>query len=86
MLNQTIQDALNKQLNAEFFTTNNYLAMSAKFRNKGLYGFAHWCRVQAKQEQKHGMKIFDFIGERQGQGMVSYLAHEKIPDTFRRFF
>ena len=42
MMNQAIQDALNKQLNAEFFTTNNYLAMSAKFRSMGLHGFAHW--------------------------------------------
>ncbi|MCZ6634678.1 MAG: ferritin [bacterium] len=66
MINEIILEALNKQLNAEFFTTYNYLAMVAKFKSMGLHGFAHWTRVQAKQEQVHAMKFFDFINERQG--------------------
>ena len=74
MINETIQNELNKQLNAEFFTVYNYLAMSAKFRLKGLRGFAHWARVQARQEQVHAMKIFDFIIERQGTVELSELG------------
>ncbi len=65
MVHEPIQDELNKQLNAEFFTIYNYLGMSAKFELMGLRGFAHWARVQARQEQTHAMKIFDFIIERQ---------------------
>ena len=66
MMSEAIQDELNRQLNAEFFTVYNYLAMSAKFKLTGLRGFAHWARVQARIEQAHAMKIFDFIIERQG--------------------
>ncbi len=66
MVCEPIHDELNKQLNAEFFTIYNYLGMSAKFELMGLRGFAHWARVQARQEQTHAMKIFDFIIGRQG--------------------
>ena len=51
MITEAIQEALNKQLNAEFYTTYNYLAISAKFRLMGLHGFARWARVQAKIER-----------------------------------
>ena len=66
MVCEPIQVELNKQLNAEFFTVYNYLGMSAKFELMGFGGFAHWARVQARQEQTHAMKIFDFIIVRQG--------------------
>ena len=56
MITESIQEELNKQLNAEFFTTYNYLAMVAKFKSMGLHGFAHWSRVQARQEQAHAQR------------------------------
>ena len=74
MFNEAIQEALNKQLNAEFFTAYNYLAMSAKFRLMGLHGFAHWARVQANLEREHAMKFYDFICERGGTVTLTQVA------------
>lgn len=78
MFSEAIQEALNKQLNAELFTTNNYLEMSAKFRFMGLHGFAHWARVQASVERKHAMKFYDFICDRGGVVTMGQIAE---PDS-----
>ncbi len=61
MISEKIQDALNKQLNAEFYSSYFYLSMSAYFESKDLMGFANWFRVQANEEYAHAMKIFDYI-------------------------
>jgi len=41
--------------------------MAAYFESINLRGFAHWMRVQAKEEQEHAMKFFEYIVERQGK-------------------
>ncbi len=67
MLSQTIQDALNRQLNAEFASSYLYLSMSAWCESQNLTGMAQWMRMQAQEEWEHGMKIFGFIHDRDGQ-------------------
>jgi len=67
MLNPKIQDAFNKQINAELFSSYLYLSMSAHFEAENFRGMAHWMRVQAQEEQKHAMKFFGFINERNGR-------------------
>jgi len=67
MLNEKIQAALNKQLNAELYSSYLYLSMSAHFQSINLPGFANWMRVQAQEELVHGMKFYDFINERGGR-------------------
>lgn len=66
-MNQKIQDALNKQLNAELYSSYLYLSMSACLELKNLMGMANWMRTQAREELEHAMKYFDFIHERNGQ-------------------
>jgi ferritin len=61
MISQKIQDALNTQLNAEFYSSYFYLSMSAYFESNDLQGFSRWFRVQANEEYEHAMKIFDYI-------------------------
>lgn len=46
MLNQTMQDALNEQINREFYAFYVYLSMAAHFDAQNLTGFAHWMYVQ----------------------------------------
>lgn len=41
--------------------------MAAFFESNNLRGFAHWMRIQAKEEQEHAMKFFEYIIERQGK-------------------
>lgn len=67
MLSKKMQEELNKQINAEFWSAYLYLSMSAHFEGKNLPGFASWMRVQYQEEMTHGMKIFDYIIERGGK-------------------
>lgn len=66
MLSKKVEDAINKQINAELYSAYLYLAMSAFFRNMNLNGFANWMRIQNMEESTHAMKFFDFLLERGG--------------------
>ena len=61
MISKNIQTALNKQLNAEYYSSYFYLSMSAYFEANDLQGFAKWFRMQADEEYAHAMKIFDYV-------------------------
>ncbi|MGV8145889.1 MAG: ferritin [Alkaliphilus sp.] len=67
MLNGKLEKELNKHVNAELYSAYLYLSMSAYFENINLPGAASWTRVQAEEEQFHGMKIFAYINERGGR-------------------
>jgi ferritin len=67
MLSDKMQDALNKQINAELYSSYIYLAMSAYFESINLSGFAHWMRVQSREEMGHAMKIYGYIHGRRGR-------------------
>ena len=70
MLTPSLQDALNEQVKNEIYSAHVYLSMSAWFDAKGLPGFAGWMRAQYQEELVHGLKIFDFIGDRGGRSVV----------------
>ncbi len=70
MLDEKIQTTLNKQLNAELYSSYLYLSMSGYFLSISLPGFANWMRVQAQEELVHAMKFYDFINERGGRVML----------------
>jgi len=61
-----MQEALNKHVNAELYSSYLYLSMSAHFQSANLTGFAHWMRVQAREELAHAMKFYDHVLERGG--------------------
>lgn len=67
MLKETVEKALNDQINAELYSSYIYLAMSAYFESIDLKGFANWMRVQAQEELVHVAKFFDFVNERSGK-------------------
>ena len=46
-LNSSLQDAINDQIQAEFFSAYMYLSMSAYCTERNLTGFASWMRMQA---------------------------------------
>jgi ferritin len=66
MITKRMEDALNKQINAEFYSAYVYLSMSVWCENKNLKGFANWLRVQYQEETAHALKIFDYVLERGG--------------------
>ena len=64
MINEKVKETLNEQINKEFYSAYLYLAMSAHFDDMGLYGFANWTKVQAREEVDHGMIIFNYLIDR----------------------
>jgi ferritin len=66
-MDKEMQEALNKQLNAEIYSAYLYLSMSAYFHSINLDGFANWMRVQWQEELAHGLKFYDYVNERGGR-------------------
>ncbi|KAA0004774.1 MAG: ferritin [Thermoplasmata archaeon] len=67
MLSKKMLDELNKQVNAELYSSYLYLSMAAYFESINLKGFANWMKIQAQEEVTHAMKFFDYINERGGR-------------------
>jgi ferritin len=67
MLSKTMEEALNKQINREFYSAYLYLAMSAYFESANMKGFAKWMRIQGKEEQAHALKLYDYVIARGGR-------------------
>ena len=70
MLNKKIEDALNKQINAELYSSYLYLSMQAYFESENLGGFANWMGVQMQEELSHALKIFNFVNVRNGRVLL----------------
>jgi ferritin len=67
MLSEKMQDAINKQINAELFSAYLYLSMSAWLADNGMPGGANWMKVQAMEEFTHADKFFNYVLERGGK-------------------
>ncbi len=64
MMNDTMEKAINEQINAEIYSSYLYLSMGAYFAAEGLPGCANWMKAQAQEELFHAMKMFDYVNER----------------------
>ncbi|MFP4118884.1 MAG: ferritin [Candidatus Woesearchaeota archaeon] len=65
-LSDHVQNELNEQVNRELFSGYLYLSLATWFDNQGLNGFSHWMKRQALEEKDHGMKIYEYIYDREG--------------------
>jgi ferritin len=80
MIAEKIQKALNKQVNMELYSAYLYLSMAAHFQAANLTGFANWMKAQAKEELLHGMKLYDYVLDRDGR--VTLEAITAPPDAW----
>ena len=78
MIGKAMQDAMNEQINKEFFSSYLYLSMAAYFEDRNLTGFAHWMRLQADEEHEHAMKFYNYILDAGGQVKLKAIA---APET-----
>lgn len=78
MLKEKIQDALNQQIQKEFFSAYLYLSMSAYFESISLPGAANWMKVQMMEEGEHAMKLFNYVNERGGRVILDVLPKPEI--------
>lgn len=74
MINESMQKAINEQINKELYSAYLYLSMSAYFETRNLPGFAHWMKLQAEEELEHGMKFFEYLNERGGKVELKAIA------------
>jgi ferritin len=61
MLDKEMETAINKQMNAELYSSYLYLSMASYFESIDLSGFATWMIVQAQEELSHAMKFYDYL-------------------------
>jgi len=71
MLKKKIEEAMNGQLNREFYSAYLYLSMAGYFEHKSLPGFSHWMKIQYQEEIAHTMKFFKYINERGGRVVLT---------------
>lgn len=67
MLSKNLNKALNEQVNFEFQSSYDYIAMEIYFKEKGLDGFANYFHVQALEERLHAYMIMDYINRTGGK-------------------
>lgn len=80
-LSERMQVAMNQQIKAELDSAYLYLALSAEMDSRGLKGFAHWLRVQWEEELVHGLKLYDFLLQRDAQVELHALDKPTVDPT-----
>jgi ferritin len=69
-ISSVMESVINRQIQEEFESAYLYLSMSAWFESLNLSGFARWMRIQYQEELSHGLKMFDYLFERDGTASV----------------
>lgn len=70
MITESLNAALNKQIEKEIYSAHLYLAMSSWFDAQGLPGCSAWMRTQYDEEMIHALKFFDYVNEAGGTASV----------------
>jgi len=73
LIGTKVEGALNDQIRKEFYSSYLYLSMGAYLSSLNLKGFAHWMKIQASEETKHGMKLYDHLNERGGRVILQQI-------------
>lgn len=72
-----VAEAINEQINAEFWSAYLYLAMSAYWEHKGRTGVAKWFYIQFKEEQVHAELLLRYLLDRDGEVKLAPIAKVK---------
>lgn len=73
-MNEKVYKALLEQIRHEFYSSNLYLSIASYFENVPLEGMAEWFTRQAKEEHEHGMKIYEYLLDRNMQAEIGEIA------------
>ena len=80
MLSTRLQNAINAQINAEFWSAYLYLAMSLDAESKGYKGVANWFYVQFQEEQAHARIFMNYLNSRDAK--VELLPIDAVPSSW----
>ena len=75
-----MEEAINAQINAEFWSAYLYLSMSCDFARKGLKGMANWFSIQFREEQDHARMLMDHVLARGGKVALAPIA--EVPSAW----
>ena len=64
MITERLHKALNDQMNFEFYSAHVYMQMAAYATDRGYDGIANFFLCQEQEERSHGMKFYNYLGER----------------------
>jgi ferritin len=70
MIGPKMQEALNRHVQHETFSSYLYVAMSAWCEAKAWKGFARWLRAQAEEERQHAGKSLEYLLARGGEARL----------------
>lgn len=76
MLSKELHEAVNKQINAEFWSAYLYLSMSMDAEAKGFKGIANWFYIQFQEEQAHARIFMNYLNSR--DCVVTLLPIEEV--------
>ena len=84
MLNPKLQDALNKQINAELYSSYLYLSMAAHFESQNLKGHGPLDAGPGAGGAGPRVKFYDFVNERGGRVLLTRSTRRR-PSGSRRW-
>jgi len=70
MLDTKMQDAINAQINWEFYSAYLYLSMAGQFAASGMPGGQSWMTVQYQEEIAHARIMFNYVLTRGGRVLL----------------
>ncbi len=87
MLSENIQNAINRQINAELYSSYLYVAMAMYFESVDMSGAAKWMNSQAQEELVHADKFMNYVNERGGRVILDAIGKppvewKSVLDTF----
>lgn len=80
MLSEKMVRNLTRQMNRELYSAYLYLGMAAYAASMGLKGIENWFLVQAKEEQEHARKFYDYINKQGARVILEDI--ERPPQNF----
>ena len=70
-IDKKMEEAINRQINAELYSAYLYLSMASWFEEQNLLGFTNWMKCQYLEETMHGMKFYNFLNDRGGRALLT---------------
>ena len=91
MISEKMQAALNNQIVLEGYASFYYLSMASWCDREGLEGCANFFHRQSEEEKDHMLRIFTYLSEVDGHGIVPAIAQppsefENIESVFKSVY
>lgn len=82
MISKKLAEAINDQINMEYYSAFLYLDMSSSMDAKGFRGYAYWLFLQYKEELEHAEKFIAYLQSRGEKPVLMKIdAPEKVPEV-----